>query len=191
MTAKRLFLRWSLIGSLTMAGFCIITFLGWIDMMVEYDVTKLSVVILCVFTVATLWCGRLTWRLDRRIPLTHGPAFARMKFIKSIENEAEHGWFAAGLCEKLGLTGTVFGFVIMLIGGFHGIDSSDPASMQRLLEQLGTGMSTAFITTLVGVVCSIILSIQYHLLARELESLQIRMTIPGAPPPAAREHEEP
>lgn len=191
MTAKRLFLRWSLIGSLSVVGFCIIAFLGWIETMVDYDVTKLSVVILCVFTVATLWCGRLTWRLDKGVPMTRGSAFARMKFIKSIENEAEHGWFAAGLCEKLGLTGTVFGFVIMLIGGFHGIDSSDPESMQRLLEQLGTGMSTAFITTLVGVVCSIILSIQYHLLARELESLQISMTILSVPPLVVREHEEP
>ncbi|MFC1703102.1 MotA/TolQ/ExbB proton channel family protein [Patescibacteria group bacterium] len=191
MTAKRLFLRWSLIGSLTVVGFSIITSLGWINMMVDYDVTKLSVVILSVFAVATLWCGWLAWRVDRGTPLDSGTPFARMKFIKSIENEAEHGWFAAGLCEKLGLTGTVFGFVIMLIGGFHGFDSSDPASMQQLLEQLSTGMSTAFITTLVGVVCSIILSVQYHLLARKLESMQITRTILSAPPPAAREHEEP
>lgn len=189
MTAKRLFLRWSLIGSLTVVGFCIIAFLGWIDTMLEYDVTKLSVVILCVFTVATLWCGWLTWRMGKDVPVTRGSPFARMKFIKSVENEAEHGWFAVVLCEKLGLTGTVFGFVIMLTGGFHGIDSSDPASMQRLLEQLGTGMSTAFITTLVGVVCSIILSIQYHLLARELESLQISMKILGVPPHAVKENE--
>jgi len=164
---RTLFLRWSLLLSLAAVGAAIAWSLGWFKLAYDLDVTKLSFVILAVFAIATLWCGRLSWRLDTGTEILKTPEI-RQKYFKCIEDDAEHGWFAAGLCEKLGLTGTVFGLVIMLIGGFQGFQGTDPQSIQLLLERLSTGMSTAFITTLVGVVCSILLSLQYHQLARAL-----------------------
>ncbi|KPJ85277.1 hypothetical protein AMJ57_03685 [Parcubacteria bacterium SG8_24] len=168
MKARILFLRWSLVVSLTVVGLVIAAVLGWFELMYRLDVTKLSVAILVVFAAATVWCGLLTWRLETGLEVIRGPE-NRSKLFREVDGNAEHGWFAAGICEKLGLTGTVFGFVIMLIGGFSGFQSTDPAATQQLLERLSTGMSTAFITTLVGVICSILLSIQYHLLARAVE----------------------
>lgn len=175
MHAKRLFLQWALMTSLTAVGVVIAALLGWFGTMYRLDVTKLSLVILAVFAAATAWCGRLAWRTDLALGAQaseDGKKLGFQKFVKETENQAEHGWFAVGLCEKLGLTGTVFGFIIMLVNGFGGFAISDPLAIQRLLERLSAGMSTAFVTTLVGVVCSILLSLQFHQLERSLERLK-------------------
>lgn len=171
MMRRKLFLQWSLILSLTAVGAAIAGTLGWFGLVYRMDVTKLSFVIIAVFAAASCWCGVLSWRLDGGIEWIK-TAENRKKYFKEIEDDAEHGWFAAGLCEKLGLTGTVFGLVIMLIGGFKGFQGTDPQSIQMLLERLSIGMSTAFLTTLVGVICSILLNLQYHRLAQALKKVK-------------------
>jgi hypothetical protein len=169
MIHKKVFLRWVLMASVTLVGAFVAFFLGWFGMIDKLDTTKLSFAIIAVFAVATAWGGMLFWRFENALENKNFKTIDCVRALRDLENDAEHGWFAVGMCEKLGLTGTVFGFVIMLVGGFQNFQAADPQAMQQLLERLSTGMSTAFVTTLVGVICSIALSVQFHYLARVIE----------------------
>lgn len=175
MKKRKLFLRWSLLPSLTMVGAIVMASLGWFGMMYTSDATHLSQVILLIFVAATVWAGRLSWRLSNCQDASEYQCAAasecRDDVLKRIESDAEHGTFAQDICERLGLLGTVFGFVIMLIGGFD-VSAGDPQAIQGLLGRISGGMSTAFITTLVGYACSILLRIQYHFLTRYIERVR-------------------
>lgn len=164
---KRLFLRWSLFSSIVLVALMISYEVGWISLVYSMDGTKLSFIILAVFGVAAFYCGQLCWQADE---LSESRNISQEK-VKDLEIKSEHVWFASGICEKLGLTGTVLGFVMML-SGFIGFDGADPQSAQNLVKHLSSGMSTAFTTTLVGVICNIILSVQYHALDNHIKRMK-------------------
>ncbi len=66
------------------------------------------------------------------------------------------------------MIGTVTGFIMML-GGFNEISFSDINASKELMRSLGGGMSTALYTTLTGLLCSVLLKIQYFNLSYEIE----------------------
>ena len=66
---------------------------------------------------------------------------------------------------SLGMIGTVIGFMMML-AGFIDVDFSDFDSVQALIMKLSAGMSTSLSTTLVGLIASVILKIQFFSLER-------------------------
>ncbi len=173
---KRLFLVWVLIATLTAIGTAICLELDAFASVDKMDATKLSFLTIAVFGIMTIYCGRLSWStsviLDDidRLKSAGQPnsAAKRLAELENIENNVEHGWFAVGLCEKLGLLGTICGFIIMLSGGIN-IQGADPQAIQGLLEKLSLGLSTAFVTTLVGLICSIALSLQCHNLSTAIE----------------------
>ena len=72
---------------------------------------------------------------------------------------------------SIGMIGTVIGFISML-SGFSGLDVDNAETVQDLIKQLGQGMSTALYTTLVGLVCSVLLKIQYFNLNQGIESIE-------------------
>lgn len=83
------------------------------------------------------------------------------------------GWFTAGAMIKLGLLGTVIGFIMMLTS-IGGLDSLDIEQVQRLMQQMTQGMMVALNTTLLGLVGSMILGIQYLLLDHCADRLLVR-----------------
>ena len=70
------------------------------------------------------------------------------------------GWFIAESLLGLGMIGTVTGFLLMLGNAFENIDVSNTETLQNALTQMALGMSTALYTTLIGLICSLILKIQ-------------------------------
>ena len=80
----------------------------------------------------------------------------------------ERGWFFSDIVLSLGMVGTVIGFMMML-SGFAELDVTSAESAQEMITQLGMGMATALLTTLVGLIASILLKIQFFMLERELE----------------------
>ena len=64
------------------------------------------------------------------------------------------------------MIGTVVGFILMLLGSFQNIDAGDTIALQKTLGQLASGMSTALFTTLVGLVSSILLKVQFFNLSQ-------------------------
>lgn len=64
---------------------------------------------------------------------------------------------------KLGLLGTVVGFILML-SSLGNITHLDIEIAQKLMVEMGSGMGVALYTTLSGLICAIFLSAQYYLL---------------------------
>ena len=75
------------------------------------------------------------------------------------------GWFFSAIIIKLGLLGTVIGFVIML-SSISSIDALVVDDIKNLMQQMTQGMGVAMNTTMVGLVCSMLTGIQYLLLDR-------------------------
>jgi len=73
------------------------------------------------------------------------------------------GSFASDTLMKLGLLGTIIGFIIML-APIAGLDASDRTLMKSSMGLMGDGMAVAMYTTLAGLVGSILLKIQYYML---------------------------
>ena len=80
------------------------------------------------------------------------------------------GYVVADLMLKLGLLGTVIGFIFML-GSLVGLNSIDINVMQKLLTQMSGGMKVALFTTLTGMSCGVLLNIKYQLLDWSVDNL--------------------
>ncbi len=72
-------------------------------------------------------------------------------------------WYVVDLLIKLGLIGTVIGFIIML-SSIVTIENFDLSLMQMLLQKMSAGMMIALYTTLTGLVSSILLAFQNKIL---------------------------
>lgn len=171
--------------------------LGWLEIMFESDFTKLTVMTLAIFAGAASLCGLLTWYADNTLEKFKtgqrklrwakekgGETLAKVQTeqvmdraeldaeIKSIEDAAEWGWYAVSVCMGLGLLGTVWGIFAVFNGGLSGFAGGDAKVIQDLLERLSSGMATATITTIVGLICSMLLHLQYHMLNNALERMK-------------------
>ena len=110
----------------------------------EVDITRISFVIIAIWSVTTLFVGRY--------------------HLNSLQSERDKfmpvGWFLAETCLALGMIGTVAGFLIMLLSAFGSMDIGNTESMQEALSSMALGMGTALYTTLVGLVSSLFIKVQ-------------------------------
>ena len=179
-----------LLGCIAFALFLLIN-KGLLQLALLSDSSRLSWVIIFLYGAATLHWFWLCYRLSleqRYINLWWGqgdaPGDARIymhRLRQSMDNPAQPAWdqevsllademtnrhalghFAADTLIKLGLIGTVIGFILMLqpIGD---LKQFDPSLIQQLLTAMSSGMAVALYTTLAGLTTSILLKIQYYL----------------------------
>lgn len=80
------------------------------------------------------------------------------------------GWFLVDLAVRLGLLGTIIGF-ILIFSSLSNINLSGGDDLKNLLIAMSGGMGTALLTTLTGLVGASMLSFQYLILGRESEFL--------------------
>jgi hypothetical protein len=73
------------------------------------------------------------------------------------------GAFISDTLMKLGLLGTIIGFIIML-APIAGLDASNKEMMRTSMGVMSDGMAVAMYTTLAGLVGSILLKTQYYML---------------------------
>jgi hypothetical protein len=73
------------------------------------------------------------------------------------------GSFASDTLMKLGLLGTIVGFILML-APIAGLDAADHASVKNSMGMMSDGMAVAMYTTLTGLVGSILVKTQYSML---------------------------
>ena len=164
MIKHTLFLKWWLFLSITLLGTLGLGQQGYLHLLWEGDTTKLSFVLLSIFTVMSGWCGYKTWTLSRFLDNGQTEDY----LVEKIEHLMEVGWFTSDVCLSIGMMGTVIGFIMML-SGFTNIDVKDMSTVQGLIKNLGVGMSTALYTTLTGLVCSALLKIQYFNLSQAID----------------------
>lgn len=71
------------------------------------------------------------------------------------------GAFASDLAMKLGLFGTIVGFIMML-APIAGLNGEDQAAIKSSMALMSAGMAVAMYTTLTGLVASILIRIEYQ-----------------------------
>ncbi|MDX2265067.1 MAG: MotA/TolQ/ExbB proton channel family protein [Hyphomicrobiales bacterium] len=91
-------------------------------------------------------------------------------YADQLRAPVELGWFIIDLLIKLGLIGTIIGFIMILVSLTAG-PLPGASDIQRLLVTLGGGMGTALYTTLAGLVAASLLAVQYIMLGRCVERL--------------------
>ena len=91
-------------------------------------------------------------------------------FEAKLKNPHNLGWFFTDIMIKLGLLGTIIGFVLML-GSVVNVTDFDVNTMQNILKQMSSGMGTALYTTFAGLVCSILTAAQFYLLDQAADEL--------------------
>jgi hypothetical protein len=137
---------------------------GLMGVLLEGDKSRLSWLILAIWVAMS---GR--WlHLLRRMEGDTGPIDE-----DDMARWLNHGWFAADSVLKIGLLGTIIGFILMLapIGELTGFDA---ASLQSALAAMSAGMAVALYTTLAGLSTNIILRFQYQFLADAMQKRLIR-----------------
>ena len=138
-------LKWWLIFCLTLLGMCTCVYFNIHKDLYAADVTRLSFLILIIFGCTSVWIGTLTYRVG---------------ILQDYGQKADVGWFVSESCLALGMVGTVTGFLIMLGTAFANVDVSNAITLQNALSDMAGGMSTALWTTLVGLICSLIIKVQ-------------------------------
>ena len=118
------------------------------------DITKITSLICLIFVWQSIVCGGSLWR-----------ELQRNNHLESRQKRVESGWLWSDIVLSLGMIGTVIGFMVMLTG-FSGVDFSNTDAIQGLISQIGYGMSTSLSTTLVGLVASVLLKLQFFTLER-------------------------
>lgn len=87
-----------------------------------------------------------------------------------LKGRQEIGWFVSDQMLRLGLLGTVIGFILML-GPLIDIESIDISSMRAVLSAMSSGMAVALYTTLVGLIGAILVKVQYYFLENTTDEL--------------------
>ena len=73
------------------------------------------------------------------------------------------GTFAGDTLMKLGLLGTIIGFIMML-APIGALDPENKAAIRASMSLMSEGMAVAMYTTLAGLAASILLKVQYSML---------------------------
>ena len=101
-----------------------------------------------------------------------------------LRSQYAFGFIIADLMLKLGILGTVIGFIIML-GSLSNLNSVDITVMQTLLAEMSGGMKVALFTTLTGMLAGILLHIKFNFLDWAVDHLindireQVLAGVPG------------
>ena len=168
-------------------------------LLLRSDPTGITLVILVVFAVATLWTGSRSRELtQQRLALDAASAQGMPAMTSAAGWAAEywaalaaaprdsgapldlllertHGphstaWWVNGIQLKLGLLGKVIGFSILALQ-IGQMQSFDASQSQDLLRSLTMGLGVALLTTMVGLVGNILLGLQLTRLDRFADQL--------------------
>jgi hypothetical protein len=175
--AQRLFWAWGASAGLALFAAMWLNSRGWWTRMVDSDPSGISAAIVLLSVVVTLWCGRRAWWLQAQAAPGSGwrrahaaerartPDLALHLLAERSHGAHETAWWFAAACIKLGLLGTVVGFIVMAtqIGRMPNFDIEQ---VQTLLQQMTAGMAIALYTTLVGLAANLWLGLQLLLLDR-------------------------
>ena len=91
-------------------------------------------------------------------------------FESEFEKKISYGVIASDIALKLGLLGTIIGFILML-KPIADLNSTSPENLKIALSSMSSGMAVALYTTLTGLIISTLLRIQFHFSATLIISL--------------------
>jgi len=156
------FTKWFLLNAVMLTGIFFAETKGAISMIIENDLSHISILIMLLYVVVSAFVGRLCYLSDK---MSKGSTEKRAREENYLAKRADLGWFAAEHFFSLGLLGTIVGLVFATQGS---LDSSLPTS--EIVGGLKEGLNTAFYTTVCGIVFSLPLQLQLMILKFKLES---------------------
>tara|TARA_X000000368_G_scaffold406351_1_gene384487 strand:- start:495 stop:1121 length:627 start_codon:yes stop_codon:yes gene_type:complete len=190
--SKHLLLKSSLALGVIIFFTYLIFDLGLLSLIIASDQSKISLIILALYYLATAHWYYLSFSLDKEIEglnsddASSSVLLSKLKYfdgndqqkstnyLSILEDELANrhalGYMIVDILLKLGLTGTVIGFILMLLP-IGEIKDFDPQIIQQLLSKMSGGMAVALYTTLTGLVTSTLLKLQYFLLDTSLTGL--------------------
>jgi MotA/TolQ/ExbB proton channel family len=174
---ERMFWMWALAATLLLFCFWWLQRMGWWSALVVGDPSGISLSIVVMAVATTAWVGVRAWYLVQQAKpgsdwRSQFDAWTRAgnPDAQSLLSENTHGshetaWWFASATIKLGLLGTVVGFIVMStrIGQMASFDLDQ---VQGLLRQMTQGMAIALYTTLVGLLANLWLGLLLLLLDR-------------------------
>ncbi len=89
-------------------------------------------------------------------------------YADRLRSPVELGWYFVDILIRLGLIGTIIGFILIL-GALADGPAPTGDNIQALLISMSGGMGTALYTTLAGLVAGTLLGVQYSVLSRSVE----------------------
>ena len=185
-------LRSLLLLVLIIFGVWILDERGLLAVVLEGDKSQISTVIACLWIISSIY-----WLYLSKIISDERNSFENMEFknkkllvsrffnslkknedkdvlINAFESEFEkkisYGVVASDVALKLGLLGTIIGFILML-KPIADLNSTSPEDLKVALSSMSSGMAVALYTTLTGLIVSTLLRIQFHFSATLIISL--------------------
>ena len=189
-TAHKIFLKSLVLFGVISFVFAVLGTEGLLALVIESDRSRLSIVIMLIYVIASVHWLLISWDLScQRVALDlGGDAYGESRvahFLKTLtdagtrqyealadrlQNRHTAGYFIADALLKLGLLGTIIGFILMLLPVAQ-IEDFDTNLVQQLMVQMSAGMAVALYTTLAGLVTSTLLKLQYLLADNALSEL--------------------
>ena len=185
-------LRSLLLLVLIIFGVWILDERGLLAVVLEGDKSQISTVIGCLWIISSIY-----WLYLSKLISDERNSFENMEFknkkllvsrffnsleknedkdvlINAFESEFEkkisYGVVASDVALKLGLLGTIIGFILML-KPIADLNSTSPEDLKMALSSMSSGMAVALYTTLTGLIVSTMLRIQFHFSATWIISL--------------------
>lgn len=175
--AQRLFWAWALAAGVALFVAWWLQVRGLWLALIAGDPSGISLGIVLLSVLVTLWCGRRAWWLQQQAQPASAwrrawaaerraaPEQAGALMAERSHGAHETAWWFASATIKLGLLGTVVGFIVMS-SQIGRMPSFDLDQVQAMLKQMTQGMAIALYTTLVGLVANLWLGLQLLLLDR-------------------------
>ncbi len=166
-------------------SFYVLYDLNLLNLIFESDRSKISILILGIYAAATFHWIYIAKNLDLEIKgegkvseflnsVESKSSLESQNLLRILEDELSNrhalGHMVSDVLLKLGLTGTVVGFILMLLP-IGEMKDFDPEKIQPLLSSMSGGMAVALYTTLSGLITSTMLKFQYFLLDSSLSKL--------------------
>ena len=160
-----------LVGLIVFAGY-LLNEQGLIGLLLAGDRSGISYLIAGIWLVLTFrWLWLLRW-VQRQYDLPTDFDTDHREAI--LARWLNHGWFAADSVLKLGLLGTIIGFILML-APISKLSGYDAASLQAALGEMSAGMAVALYTTLTGLVANLLLRLQFQILSDAMQEYLLEL----------------
>lgn len=134
---------------------CAIGYAEYYDNLVSYvymnDSSYITWAISALVLYSIILIGTKAWKLQ-------------FTWDKLDNDETYSLWFYSDVSMSLGMVGTLVGFIMVLTTAFAGLDPSDINAMKAAIGEITSGMGVAILTTLVGLIGSIIIKFQLIML---------------------------
>ena len=185
-------LRSLLLLVLILFGFCVLNDQGLVAIVLEGDKSHISKAILSLWVIVSIYWIYISRNIYLEKSILANSAKSKKilsinKYINSLKQgkdkelllrifEAEYakklsyGWMAADISLKLGLLGTVIGFILML-QPISELNNTSPEELKLALSAMSSGMAVALYTTLTGLISSILIRLEFQIASANVATL--------------------